>query len=150
MLTARKRRNRMENNDRIRDVFENYHTIAVYGMSKNPEKAAHRVPAFLLSKGYAIIPVNPSADMILDQRSYSNLKEAEGHIDIIEVFRPSEEALSIVQEAIERKKEKGDIAIIWLQEGIQNEEAKMLAEKNGIIFIQDRCMFKEYNRAFSA
>jgi hypothetical protein len=139
----------MENNDRIRDVFENYHTIAVYGMSKNPEKAAHRVPAFLLSKGYAIIPVNPSADMILNRRCYHSLKEVDEHIDIMEVFRPSEEALSIVQEAIARKKEKGDVAVIWLQEGIRNEEAKMLAEKNGIIFLQDRCMFKEYNRAFS-
>lgn len=140
----------MENNDRIRDVFENYHTIAVYGMSKNPEKAAQRVPAFLLSKGYAIIPVNPSVDMILNRRCYHRLKEVEGYIDIIEVFRPSEEAFSIVQEAIERKKEKGDIAVLWLQEGIQNEEAKILAEENGIIFIQDRCMFKEYNRVFSA
>ena len=102
------------------------------------------------SKGYAIIPVNPSADMILNRRCYHSLKEVDEHIDIIEVFRPSEEALSIVQEAIERKKEQGDIAVIWLQEGIRNEEAKMLAEKNGIIFIQDRCMFKEYNRAFSA
>jgi uncharacterized protein len=138
----------MENNNRIREVFENHQTIAVYGMSKNPEKAAQRVPAFLFSKGYTIIPVNPSADMILNQRSYSNLKEVEEHIDIIEVFRPSEEAFSIVQEAIERKKEKGDVAVIWLQEGIQNEEAKMLAEKNGIIFIQDRCMLKEYNRVF--
>ena len=138
----------MENNNRIREVFENHQTIAVYGMSKNPEKAAQRVPAFLFSKGYTIIPVNPSADMILNQRSYSNLKKVEEHIDIIEVFRPSEEALSIVQEAIERKKEKGDVAVIWLQEGIQNEEAKMLAEKNGIIFIQDRCMLKEYNRVF--
>jgi hypothetical protein len=140
----------MENNDRIRDVFENYHTIAVYGMSKNPEKAAQRVPAFLLSKGYAIIPVNPSADMILNRRCYHSLKEVEERIDIIEVFRPSEEALAIVQEAIARKKEKGDVAVIWLQEGIQNEEAKILAEKNGIIFIQDHCMFKEYNRVFPA
>jgi predicted CoA-binding protein len=119
----------MENNDRIRDVFENYYTIAVYGMSKNPEKATHRVPAFLLSKGYAIIPVNPSADMILNRRCYHSLKEVDEHIDIMEVFRPSEEALSIVQEAIARKKEKGDVAVIWLQEGIRNEEAKMLAEK---------------------
>jgi predicted CoA-binding protein len=140
----------MDTNELIRDIFTKHHTIAVYGMSKNPEKAAHRVPAFLLSKGYAIIPVNPSADMILNRRCYHGLKEVEEHIDIIEVFRPSEEALSIVQEAVERKKEKGDIAVMWLQEGIQSEEAKMLAEKNGIIFIQDRCMFKEYNRAFPA
>jgi uncharacterized protein len=140
----------MDTNELIRDIFTKHHTIAVYGMSKNPEKAAHRVPAFLLSKGYAIIPVNPSADMILNRRCYHNLKEVEEYIDIIEVFRPSEETLSIVQEAVERKKEKGDIAVMWLQEGIQSEEAKMLAEKNGIIFIQDRCMFKESNRAFPA
>ena len=140
----------MESNDRIREIFENYHTIAVYGMSKNPGKAAQLVPVFLFSKGYAIIPVNPSADMILNRRCYHSLKEVEERIDIIEVFRPSEEALAIVQEAIARKKEKGDVAVIWLQEGIQNEEAKILAEKNGIIFIQDHCMFKEYNRVFPA
>jgi len=140
----------MDTKELIRDIFTKYHTIAVYGMSKNPAKAAHSVPAFLLSKGYTIIPVNPSADMILNRRSYRNLKEVEEQIDIMEVFRPSEEALSIVQEAVERKKEKGDIAVIWLQEGIKNEEAKMLAEQNGIIFIQDHCMFKEYNRAFPA
>ena len=140
----------MENNDLIRDVLKKYRTIAVYGMSKNPAKAGQSVPAFLLSKGYAIIPINPSVDMILNRRCYHNLKEVEEHIDIIEVFRPSEEAFSIVQEAIARKKEKGDVAVIWLQEGIQNEEAKMLAEKNGIIFIQDHCMFKEYNRIFPA
>lgn len=138
----------MENNDRILDVLQKYRTIAVYGMSKNSAKAAHSVPAFLLSEGYAIIPVNPSVDMILNRRCYHRLKEVDEHIDIIEVFRPSEEALSIVQEAIARKKEIGDVAVIWLQEGIQNEEAKILAEKNGIIFIQDRCMFKEYSRAF--
>ena len=140
----------MESNDRIRDVFENYRTIAVYGMSKNPAKPAHSVPAFLVSKGYDVIPVNPSADMILNRQCYHNLKEVEERIDIIEVFRPSEEAISIVQEAIARGKEKGDVAVIWLQEGIQNEEAKMLAEKNGIIFIQDHCMLKEYSRIFPA
>jgi hypothetical protein len=140
----------MENTDSIRDVFEKYHTIAVYGMSKNPAKVAYQVPAFLLSKKYNIIPVNPGADMILNRPCYHTLKEVEEHIDIVEVFRPSEEALSVVHEAVERKKEKGDVAIIWLQEGIQNEKAKTLAEINGIIFIQDRCMFQEYNRVFSA
>jgi predicted CoA-binding protein len=138
----------MDTTELLRDIFTKYHTIAVYGMSKNPAKAAQLVPAFLFSKGYTIIPVNPSADMILNRRCYHSLKEVEEHIDIVEVFRPSEEALSIVQEAIERKREKGDIAVIWMQEGIQNEEAKMLAEENDIIFIQDHCMFKEYNHVF--
>ena len=103
-VKGKKGGNGMGNNDRIREIFENYHTIAVYGMSKNPAKAAHSVPAFLLSKGYTIIPVNPSADMILNRRCYHSLKEVEEHIDIIEAFRPPEEAPGIVQEAIERKK----------------------------------------------
>lgn len=140
----------MENNALIPEVLKKYRTIAVYGMSTNPEKAAHRVPAFLASKGYTVIPVNPGADMILERRCYHSLQEVEERIDIVEVFRPSAEAGAVVQEALARKKEWGDVAVIWLQEGIQNEAAKTLAEKNGIIFIQDRCMLKEYNRVFSA
>ena len=138
----------MASNELIPEVLKKYRTIAVYGMSTNPEKAAYRVPAFLLSMGYIIIPVNPGADVILDRRCYHSLQEVEEQIDIIEVFRPSEQAGAVVQEALARKKERGDVAVIWLQEGIQNEEAELLAEKNGIVFIQDRCMFKEYKRVF--
>ena len=132
----------------IREVFEKYRTVAVFGMSRNPEKSAHWVPAYLLSKGYNIIPVNPSVDQILDRKSYPNLKEIEEKIEILEVFRPSDQVLDIVKAALERKKERGDIAVIWLQEGIQNEEARKLAEEAGITFVQDRCMHKERERLF--
>lgn len=134
---------------KTQSILEKYKRVAVYGMSKDPEKAAHRVPAYLLSQGFDVSPVNPSAASILERKCYDSLKAVEGHIDIVNVFRPSKEAVNIVKEAMARRKEKGDIAVIWLQEGIKNGEAKNLAEKNGIIFVQDTCMLKEHKRLFS-
>ena len=130
----------------VRDILKKYHTIAVYGMSKSQEKAAHYVPAFLLGKGYAIIPVNPTADEILHLHCYSRLIDIAEQIDILEVFRPSAQVPDVVKEALDRKRARGDIAVIWLQDGIYNEKACKLAEQAGIIFIQDRCMMKEYKR----
>jgi hypothetical protein len=134
--------------DELKAVFDSNNRIAVYGMSTNPEKAAHRVPAFLISRGLDIVPINPGADTILDRRCYSSLADVEGRIDVVDVFRPSEAALDVVREAVERKKSHGDIDVIWLQENIVNDEAKKLAEENGIQFVQDRCMLKEYKRIF--
>lgn len=138
----------MELDTLIGDILTKYRSIAVYGMSKNPEKPAFRVPAYLLSKGYTIIPVNPGAEQILERKCFPDLSGIEEAIDIVEVFRPSDQALEVVNEAISRKKAKGDIAVIWLQEGICNEEARKRAKEQGIIFIQDRCMYKEYQRCF--
>jgi len=128
----------------FKEIFDNYKTIAVYGMSTNEAKPSHHVPAFLLEQGYNIIPVNPVADEIAGQKVYKNLFDIPEQIDVLNVFRPSAQALEVVQEAVERKKIKGDIKLIWLQEGIINDEAKKLAEENGIEFIQDKCMYKEY------
>ncbi len=134
--------------DRIREIFENHRNIAVVGISRNPDKPSSGVPKYLLLKGYNIIPVNPYADEIFGRKSYKNLFEVEEEIDIVEVFRPSEEVKKVVQEAIERKKKRGDIKVIWLQEDIKNEDAKKLAEKEGIIFVQDKCMYKEHIRIY--
>ncbi len=128
----------------MQEIYSNYKTIAVYGMSTNPAKPAHNVPEFLDSKGYNIIPINPGADEIIGKKAYARLADIPDEIDILDVFRPSEQALGVVEEAVERKKAKGDIKLIWLQEGIINDEAKKLAEENGIEFIQDKCMLKEY------
>lgn len=128
----------------ISEVFKKYKTIAVIGMSKNESKPAHYVPAFLHHNGYKIIPINPTTDEILGLKCYKSLDEVPEYIEVLNVFRPSEEALDIVNEAIKRKKEKGDIELIWLQEGIISEEAKKLAEQNNIHFIQDKCMYKEF------
>lgn len=126
------------------EIFDNYKNIAVYGMSIHPEKAAHSVPVFLLNQGYNVIPVNPKYDTISKQKSYSNLLDIPDTIDILNVFRPSEEALDIVNQAIERKEKKGDIKLIWLQLGIANEEAREKALEHGFQFIQNKCIYVEY------
>ena len=138
----------MDTDQFIRKVFETCRTIGVYGMSKNPEKPAHYVPAFLLSKGYIIIPVNPYADQIIGRRCYPHLRDVQEEIDILEVFRPSERVPAVMKEAVARRKEKGDISVVWLQEGIQHTEAQRIAEEAGIVCIQDRCMQKEFKRLF--
>jgi predicted CoA-binding protein len=128
----------------IKDIFDNYKSIAVVGMSTNPSKPSHSVPAFIHGQGYNIFPVNPMAEEIIGLKSYKELMDIPENIDIVNVFRPSKDALTVVEKAVERKKAKGDVKLIWLQESIINDEAKALAEENGIEFIQDKCMYKEY------
>lgn len=139
---------KMETDQFIHRALETCRTIGVYGMSKNPKKPAHYVPAFLLSKGYIIIPINPYADQIVGRRCYPHLSVVQEKIDILEVFRPSERVDAVMKEAITRRKEKGDISVVWLQEGIQNPEAQSIAEEAGIVCIQDRCMMKEFKKVF--
>ena len=128
------------------EILKNYRRIAVYGMSTNPSKAAYFVPELLASNGYEIFPINPTAENIMGKKSYKNLMEVEGDIEILNVFRPSDQTVQVVAEAIERKRLHGDIKVIWLQEGIYNEEAKELAIANGFEFVQDRCMKIEFLR----
>lgn len=132
----------------IEYILKNYKNIAVVGISRDPHKPARRVPKFLKAHGYNIIPVNPFADEILGRRSYKDLLEIpkDIQIDIVEIFRPSKDVTPIVEQAIERHKSYGDVKVIWMQEGIKNEEAKKKAEEVGITVIQDRCMYKEYVR----
>jgi len=136
----------MSQDQHIKDILKTYRTIAVYGMSTNPEKPAHSVPVFLQSKGYTIIPINPGADEIAGCRCYPALADVEEKIDVLEVFRPSEQALDVVREAVERKRIKGDFDVIWLQLGIENERAGELAHREGFTYIENRCMKKEYQR----
>jgi predicted CoA-binding protein len=138
----------MDTDQFIRKVFETCRTIGVYGMSKNPEKPAHYVPAFLLSKGYIIIPVNPYADQIIGRRCYPHLRDVQEDIDILQVFRPSERVPAVMREAVARREERQDISVVWLQEGIHNTEAQRIAGEAGIVCIQDRCMQKEFKRLF--
>lgn len=132
----------------IKEILEKYKKIAYYGISTNPDKPAYRVPAFMQSQGYEVIPINPHADEILGKKVYRNLMDVEEEIEILDVFRPSDQTVQVVKEAIERNKAKGDIKVIWLQLGIMNEEAKKLAEEHGFIFVQDKCLHIEYERYF--
>lgn len=128
--------------DDIRKIFS-LKNVAVVGMSKNEGKAAHYVPKYLSQQGYNIMPINPTADQILERKSYHSIEEVNQPIDIVDVFRPSDQVLPVVQQAIKKKPK-----VIWLQEGIHNSEAEELARKAGIQVVFNRCMLAEHQRLF--
>jgi predicted CoA-binding protein len=117
--------------------------IAVIGMSRHSNKAAHFVPKYLLEQGYDITPINPIAEEILGKKSYPDILSVADPIDIVDIFRPSEQVLPVVQDAIKIKPK-----VIWLQEGIHNLEAEELARKHGIKVVYNRCMLAEHQRLF--
>ena len=115
--------------------------VAVIGMSRTESKAAHFVPKYLSENGFDIIPINPNSDEILNRKCYKEITEVDGEIDIVDVFRPSEDVLPFVKEAIKKNPK-----VIWLQEGIHNEEAESLAREHGIDVVFNRCMLAEHQR----
>lgn len=128
--------------DEIRDILSLKH-VAVVGMSKNNGKAAHYVPKYLSENGFDIIPVNPTTDEILGKKCYSSISDVDGIIDIVDVFRPSDLVLPVVEEAIKKNPK-----VIWLQEGIHNPEAEEMARRKGIKVVFNRCMLAEHQRLF--
>jgi predicted CoA-binding protein len=117
--------------------------VVVIGMSKSSSKAAHYVPKYLVENGYDVTPVNPTVDEILGKKSYSSISEINDDIEIVDMFRPSDQVLPFIQEAIKKKPK-----VIWLQEGIHNAEAEELARKEGIDVVFNRCMLAEHQRLF--
>jgi len=128
--------------EEIKDVFA-LKKIAVVGMSRYPIKAAHFVPKYLSEQGFDITPINPTTNEILGKKCYSDISSVQHSIDIVDIFRPSEQVLSVIRDAIKKKPK-----VIWLQEGIHNAEAEKLAMKEGIIVIFNRCMLAEHKRLF--
>ena len=126
--------------EQIREILS-LKKVAVVGMSKHSSKAAHYVPRYLSENGYDVTPVNPTADEILGKKCYDSISEIDEEIDIVDVFRPSDQVLPVIQEAIKKKPK-----VIWLQEGIHNSEAEELARKEGIQVIFNRCMLAEHQR----
>lgn len=125
----------------LRKILEDARTIAVVGCSKDPMKEAHRVPAYLQSKGYRIIPVNPTAQEILGEKAYPSLDAVPEPYDLVDVFRPSADVPPIVDQAI-----RGPAQVIWMQLGIAHELAAQKGEAAGKIVVQDRCMRTEHMR----
>jgi hypothetical protein len=115
--------------------------VAVIGMSRTESKAAHFVPKYLSENGFDIIPINPNSNEILNRKCYKEITEVDGEIDIVDIFRPSEDVLPFVKEAIKKNPK-----VIWLQEGIHNEEAESLAREHGIDVVFNRCMLAEHQR----
>ncbi len=136
----------MEKDTHTDEQIKKFYTlknIAVVGMSKNPEKAAHYVPKYLSEKGFNIIPVNPTTTEILGTKCYPTLLDIPLEIDVVDVFRPSDQINPVIEEAIKIKPK-----VIWLQEGIHNPEAESLAQKAGIEVVFNRCMLAEHQRLF--
>ncbi|MCU4971824.1 CoA-binding protein [Halobacteria archaeon AArc-m2/3/4] len=131
----------VEDDETLREIL-NRRTIAVVGCSSTPGKAAHGVPKYLLEHGYDVIPVNPFADEIFDRPAADSLSDVDERIDVVCVFRPSEEVSGIVDEALERD----DVDVVWTQLGIVDDEAATRAEDAGKTVVQDRCIKVEHRR----
>jgi predicted CoA-binding protein len=129
--------------EEIRKIY-NLKNIAVVGMSRDPAKAAHSVPKYMIERGFNVIPVNPSAVEILGRRTYSRVSDIKSQVDILDVFRPSEDVYPIVEDSIRKR----GIRVIWLQEGIHNSDAEKIARDNNIEFVFNRCIMAEHMRLF--
>ena len=121
-------------------------TIAVIGCSTTEGKPAHDVPSYLQAHGYRVIPINPFADEILGEHAYDSLTAVEEEIDLVDVFRPSDETPDIVDDVVARNEARGDAATVWLQLGIASEAAESRADAAGLQFVQDRCIKVEHDR----
>ena len=121
--------------DDLKKIYADAKTIAVVGASGDETKASNRIPRYLQSQGYRIIPVSPKGGEILGERVYTSLGEIEEPVDVVDVFRPAEEAPAVARDAVAI-----GAKVLWLQSGIESEEAERIAEEGGLTVVMDRCM----------
>ncbi len=136
----------------IEDFLKIYKTVAVVGISRDLDKYSYRVSAYLKAHGFRIIPVNPFADEVLGEKSYKSLldipPEIQKTIEVVDIFRPSEDVPHIVEQAIKLKKLYGTLQVVWMQLGIVNEEAAEAAQKAGLVVVMNKCMMVEHKHIF--
>ncbi len=128
----------------IKEIYK-LKNIAIVGMSPSEGKPSHYVPKYLIEKGYNVIPVNPNYSEIQGKKSYGKVSEIPGIIEIIDIFRKSEDVLQVVKESIYKE----GIKVIWMQKGIYNKEAEKIATDKEIKVIHNRCMLEEHQRLFT-
>ena len=131
--------------ERVRSLFETMRRVAVIGLSRDTQKAARRVPAYLAAQGYEIVPVNPFADRLLGREAHPDLAHVEDSLDLVVIFRPSRDAGAFVSEAASRP---GHPAI-WLQEGIRADDEVAAARAAGRTVVQDLCTYKVHRALFT-
>ena len=124
-----------------KEMLTKYRTVAVVGLSPDAGKPSHEVAAYLKRAGFRIIPVNPACQEVLGERCYPTLADVPGEVEIVDVFRRSEFLPEIVEQAIAK-----GARVVWMQEGVVNEEAARRAEEAGLEVVMDRCMLKEHIR----
>lgn len=129
----------------IKEILSENKTIAVIGMSKNPEKDAYTIPQYLKNKGYRVIPVNPTADQILGEKAYKTLGDVPGIVDIVDVFRPGEDVPNYVDDVIAKRPK-----VFWLQLGIENTPAEEKVSSAGIKVVFNKCIMQEHKRLFGS
>jgi predicted CoA-binding protein len=137
----------------IAEILTKYRTVAVVGLSRDPAKDSYGVAEYLKNHGFRIIPVNPMADQILGEKSFKTLldipTDIQKTIEIVDIFRPSADVPSIVEQAVKLKKLHGVPYVVWMQLGIVNEKAADIAKKAGLTVVMDRCMMQEHRRLFA-
>lgn len=121
--------------EHIKELLEQTKTVAVVGLSDNPERTSHMVSEAMQQRGYRIIPVNPNAAQILGETCYKSLSDIPEKIDIVNVFRRSEHCAEVAEEAA-----RIGAKVLWLQLGVYNEEAADIAKAAGMEVIMDRCI----------
>lgn len=130
--------------DPIADLLKHSKNIAVVGLSSSPLRPSYGVAAYMQTHGYNIIPVNPSIEESLGEKSYPSLLDVPEKIDIVNIFRRSEFVEEVVDQAIQLK-----VPAIWMQEEVVNEHAAERARKAGIQVVMDQCILKEHHARFS-
>src|SRR5947208_983285 len=124
-----------------RRMLEDFDTVAVVGLSADPVKAAHSVPAAMKAYGWRVIPVNPHADELLGEKVYRALADVPEPVELVNVFRPSAQTPDVVRQAV-----AVGAKAVWLQLGITSAEAREIAESNGLLYVEDRCIAVERAR----
>ena len=129
----------------IKSILSKYKSIAMIGVSNDPTKASTIVMKYMQKYGFKVFPVNPKAkgQKILGEEVYEKITDIKDSVDIVDVFRPSNEAINIAKDTVSIKAK-----VLWLQLGIRNEEAKKIAEENKIEYVEDRCTKMEYQKNF--
>jgi len=129
----------------IKEILNKYKSIAMIGVSNDPTKASTIVMKYMQKYGFKVFPVNPKAkgQKILGEEVYEKITDIKDTVDIVDVFRPSKEALDIAKDTVSIKAK-----VLWLQLGIRNEEAKKIVEKNKIEYVEDKCTKMEYQKHF--
>ena len=129
--------------EELKDALSHCKTVAVVGISPKEDRPSYIVASYLKSKGFRIIPVRPDGEEILEEKVYHRLSEIpkEIRVDVVDIFRRSEDVPPIVEEAIQR-----GVKVVWMQEGVIHKEAEEKAEKAGLKVVMDRCMKKEHQR----
>ena len=119
----------------VNDMLTEAKTIAVVGLSSKEHRESNSVARYLQDAGYRIIPVNPKEEEVLGEKAYPSLVDVPGDVDIVDVFRRSEETPQVAKDAVEK-----GAKVLWLQLGIANDEAKEIAEQGGLDVVMDTCI----------